>query len=167
MSQDSMDQKRMLPLPLALTAAAIVLIDRLTKFAVVRNMSEMDSIPIIPGVFNLTYVRNPGAAFGLLPYKTIFFIIITLAVVGLIVFFAGRLREGGLAYQIAFGLMLGGALGNLWDRLHGGLVIDFLDFRVWPVFNIADSSLVVGVLVFAYLVLKSPEPGAEHKGGRP
>ncbi len=157
----------MSPLPLAITAAAIVLIDRLTKIAVVRNMSELDSIPVIPGVFHLTYVRNPGAAFGLLPNRTVFFIIVTLAVVALIVFFAGRLGKDGLAYQIALGLMLGGALGNLWDRLHGGLVIDFLDFRVWPVFNVADSSLVVGVLLFAYLVLRSPEPGVAGKGGQP
>lgn len=157
----------MSPLPLAITAAAIVIIDRLTKLAVVKYMSEMESIPIIPGVFHLTYVRNPGAAFGLFPNKTLFFILITLAVVVLIVFFAGRLAKDGLAYQIALGLMLGGALGNLWDRLHGGLVVDFLDFRVWPVFNIADSSLVIGVLLFAFLIIRSPEPGAGRKEGPP
>lgn len=158
----------MSPLPLFI-ATAVLLADRLTKIAVARNMAEFDSIPVIPGVFHLTYIRNPGAAFGLLPNRTSFFVVISLVVVALILLFAGRLSKGGPAYQIALGMMLGGALGNLWDRLHGGLVIDFLDFRVWPVFNVADSSLVVGVLLFAYLVIRSPgpEPRAEKKEGRP
>jgi len=155
----------MSPLPFVITAAIVLVVDRLTKLAVIRRMAEFDSIPVIPGVFNLTYVRNPGAAFGLLPNRTSFFVFVSLVVIGLIVVFAGRFGRGNLARQVALGLILGGAIGNLWDRLHSGLVVDFLDFRVWPVFNIADSSLVIGVFLLAYLIIRSPggEPGAGRK----
>ncbi|HEY3316472.1 MAG TPA: signal peptidase II [Bacillota bacterium] len=153
-------------LPLGLVALAVIVLDRLSKAIVVRKMAEFQSIPVIPGVFHLTYVRNPGAAFSLLPDKTGFLVVVGLVVVVGIVVFGPRLVRMGAVYAATLGLILGGTLGNLWDRLRGGLVVDFLDLRVWPVFNVADSSLVVGVLILSYLIIRAPD-GGPLAGDRP
>lgn len=131
----------------------VFLLDRATKFAVVRLMDFGQTIPVIPGVFQLRFVLNSGAAFGILQGKRIFFILITLAVVVLILLYARQVRDNSLL-QAAFGLQLGGALGNMVDRVATGEVIDFLDFHIWPVFNIADTALVIGVALFALDVVR-------------
>lgn len=123
----------------------VLFFDQLTKFWVQNSMLPRDSIPLIPGVFHLTYVQNTGAAFGFLRGKTLFFIVVAVLVLGFIIFLAPRLSREKPLLGLVFGLLLGGALGNLIDRIRFGYVIDFLDFRVWPVFNIADMAIVVGV----------------------
>ena len=122
----------------------VLFFDQLTKFWVQNSMLPRDSIPLIPGVFHLTYVQNTGAAFGFLRGKTLFFIVVAVLVLGFIIFLAPRLSREKPLLGLVFGLLLGGALGNLIDRIRFGYVIDFLDFRVWPVFNIADMAIVVG-----------------------
>ena len=100
---------------------------------------------MIPGIFHLTLVYNPGIAFGLFrQYENILLIIITLSLVVLF-FWATRLTRSSHLLRTALALILGGATGNWLDRIRIGAVIDFFDFRVWPVFNVADSSISVGV----------------------
>lgn len=133
---------------LYLISLGVFLVDRATKFAVVRVMELGQTIPVIPGVFQLRYILNPGAAFGILQGQRYFFILTTLAVVVLILIYARQVRDNNLL-QVSFGLQLGGAAGNLIDRISTGEVVDFFDVHIWPVFNIADSALVIGVILFA------------------
>jgi signal peptidase II len=112
---------------------------------------------VIANVFHITYWRNPGAAFGILAYRTEFFIIIgTLVAVGIIIALL-KLPPGKHLLKVALAMLLGGAIGNLIDRVRIGYVIDFFDFRIWPVFNIADSAIVIGVILLAWFLLVMPE----------
>lgn len=132
-------------------AGLVLLLDQITKLAVRRYLLPGESLPILPGIFHLSYVQNPGAAFGILKYQTGFFVGIAALVVVAIVFYAPRVDPGLLSLALA--LELGGALGNLIDRLRFGYVVDFLDFRIWPVFNVADMAIVIGVgLIFLHLL---------------
>ena len=133
--------------------AAAFLSDVISKKAVRTLMVPGESIPIIRNVFHITYVMNPGAAFGLFAYRTRYFILVTIAVVAAIVLFGRVLSRDNRWLQMSLGLQLGGALGNLADRLAVGMVTDFLDFRIWPVFNLADTAIVIGVALFAVEVL--------------
>lgn len=119
--------------------------DQLAKNIIQKVMSEGQSIPVFP-FFYLTYTHNPGAAFGLFAYRTSILIIITILV---IVIMAAILQVRPIAgkkrlIRIGIGLIIGGALSNLVDRLQFGLVIDYLDFRIWPVFNLADTAIFIG-----------------------
>lgn len=132
-----------------LTGAAVLALDLGSKWLVESRMALHQSIPVIEGFFHITYIRNPGAAFGLLAHQRELFIAFALAAaVGILVYSRrAEARRGILPY--ALGMILGGALGNLVDRIRYGTVVDFLDFfwRNWhyPVFNLADSAIVVGV----------------------
>ena len=139
----------------------IISIDQITKFLVTRNLFYNQSVPVIKGVFYLTRIHNRGAAFGILRNQVPLFIITSLLAVTLIYF---NLKEHSQkkSYRIALSLILAGALGNLIDRAFLGYVIDFLDFRVWPVFNVADSAITVGAIVLGWLLLRS-EKKAEVK----
>lgn len=131
------------------TGAVVFLLDMIAKKVVRTLMTPNQSIPVIPGVFHLTYVLNPGAAFGLFAQRTNYFIAVSVVVIALILLFGNRLARGNRVLQAGFGLMLGGAVGNLVDRVVAGKVTDFMDFRIWPVFNVADASIVIGVGLFA------------------
>lgn len=128
-----------------LLAALVFGLDRLTKALVAAQMAAGQSIPVIPGFFHFTFILNPGAAFGIFRNQTAFFVIVTLAVIITILYFVYKLPTCNKFLCWGFGLELGGALGNLVDRLLYGKVIDFFDFQVWPVFNIADIAIVAGV----------------------
>lgn len=137
-----------------LIALAIVLTDQATKAIVVRSMRLGQSIAIVPGYLDLTFVLNPGAAFSLLAtlperIRNPFFILISVAAVVLIVVYHARHLRGHRLATVSLGLILGGAVGNLIDRIRLGVVVDFLDAHVhqyhWPVFNVADSAISVGV----------------------
>lgn len=156
-----------------LISLVIVLLDQLTKLLVVWSMRLGRNIPIVPGFFDLTFVLNPGAAFSLfatLPewIRNPFFILISVAAAVLIVAYRSRyLRENRLA-SVSLALILGGAIGNLIDRLRYGVVVDFLDAHIyqyhWPIFNVADSAISVGVtLLFIEMLL---EWRRERKGSR-
>jgi len=142
--------------------ALIVILDRVSKIIVQNNMQIGESIGVIPGFFHITYILNSGAAFGMLSGKRWFFIIISLIVIGGIIFFLNKVPKEHRAIRFCMGLIGGGALGNMYDRIFIGQVVDFLDFRVWPevwsyIFNIADSSLVVGSILLAWLIYKQPD----------
>lgn len=139
---------------LYIIAALVFVLDRLTKILVINSMFLGNSVKVLPDIFHITLVLNNGAAFGLFKDKNIFFLPVSLFVITLIILYARR--RGSSMYFImssALGLILGGAAGNLADRLRYGHVIDFLDFRVWPVFNIADSAISIGVAILVLKVL--------------
>lgn len=136
-------------------ALIIVFLDQLTKFFVTRNFSLYQSVPVIKGVFHLTLVHNRGAAFGILKGQAPLFIFT--AVIAIIMIYAG-LRNGAhkklSVSTISLSFILAGAIGNLIDRILLGYVIDFLDFRVWPVFNVADSAITIGAILLGWSILK-------------
>ncbi len=137
-----------------ITILTILSLDQLTKFVISRNLSTFESVPVIPRVFHLTLVANRGAAFGILKNQTLLFISTSLLAVVLISFALMDKRQKGF-YNLSLSLILAGALGNLIDRLRFGYVIDFLDFRIWPVFNIADSAITVGAILLGWSILKN------------
>ncbi len=137
-------------------AAGVFALDQVSKLVIDTLMHTGQSIPVIDGIFHLTYVRNPGAAFGILPYRTGFFVLATLVVTVLILIYYRQLPDGHQYLRAALALQLGGALGNLTDRVRLGAVIDFLDFRVWPVFNLADIAIVTGVGLLILDLVRSP-----------
>lgn len=130
-------------------AAGIVALDFVTKRVVERLMFEGQSIPLIHGLFSLTFVRNPGAAFSLFQNKTTFLVITAAILASAIIFFGRRLTGGDRLLEMALGLVLGGAVGNLIDRLTTGLVVDFFELPNFPVFNFADIAIVSGACLFA------------------
>ena len=144
--------------------AAIVVIDQLTKIIVDRTMPLHHSIPLVDGLFNLTYVRNTGAAFGIFSgsheaFRLPFLIVVSVVAIGFIFVMLRRLRDGetGLASALAF--ILGGAIGNLIDRLIYREVIDFLDVYWsnyhWPAFNVADSFITIGVTITLFYLIRA------------
>ena len=152
-----------------LIAALVVALDQAAKWAVAKNITLHDGIQIIPGFFRLTHVENRGAAFGLFADSPsewkiaalVLFSIVALAIVSVLLW---RNNHSMNSTGIGLALILGGAVGNLWDRLLSGRVVDFLLFYVgqyqWPAFNVSDSAIVVGagLLVIEILFGKSPAP---------
>lgn len=131
----------------------IVVLDQLVKWFVFHEMFPGMSIPVIPRIFHITFVLNPGAAFGILAHQRSFFIVMGIAIVILSGVFSSYIRRQCRMFRWGTALLLGGALGNLIDRVRFGHVIDFFDFRIWPVFNIADIAIVLGVCVIIYTLL--------------
>ena len=128
----------------ALLALLVAGIDQAVKALVLRTLPPDASVPLIPGVLSLTYVRNTGIAFGLLSGVPLAVTVLAaLTVVFLIVYNEGHWLRDPLS-RAAAGLLLGGAAGNLSDRFRLGYVVDYLDLRVWPVFNLADTAVVCG-----------------------
>jgi signal peptidase II len=119
------------------------------------KLAEGQSMPLVDNIFYLTYVRNPGAAFGMLPYRTAFFVVVTILVMAGIILFFRFIPDNRLLLKYGFSIQLGGAAGNFIDRLRFGHVIDFFDFRVWPVFNVADIAIMIGVGILIIQLLKS------------
>lgn len=136
---------------------AAFLVDQSSKAAVQILMYLGESIPVAPPVFYLTYIMNPGAAFGLLAYQTSLFVTVTVLLVAGVLLGYRKLPPGRNLLRYGLGLVLGGALGNLADRLRYGQVVDFLDFRVWPVFNLADTAIVIGACFLVWELLKDIE----------
>ena len=128
-------------------ALLVFLGDQATKWIVLTRMELGESIPLLEGVFHFTSHRNRGAAFGILQDQRWFFIIITLVVVGFIIFYLRKVGQDKRMLSYSLALILGGAVGNFLDRLLTGEVVDFLDFTLinFPIFNIADSAIVIGV----------------------
>jgi len=122
----------------------IVLSDQVVKFFIRSSMNIGDSISVIKNIFHITYVTNYGAGFGIMQGKTSLLIWFSIIVIGIILFYYDKIQEKK-SLHIFSGLILGGTISNLIDRLLFGFVIDFLDFRIWPVFNIGDSCICIGV----------------------
>lgn len=134
-----------------------VALDQLTKYLVVTNLGLYEAwapFPALAKWFDIHYVTNTGAAFGLFRSGGLFLKIVAIVVSLVILFYYRHVPDGQWLLRISLGLQLGGSLGNLTDRLRVGHVVDFLDFRVWPVFNVADASIVCGVALLALLLLR-------------
>jgi len=146
--------------------------DRISKALVLRYLPvghSWNPIPSLRRWVSITHVVNSGAAFGLFPdYGTLFVVIAVVVVVAIVAYYRYLPTDRWLV-RVSLGLQLGGALGNLLDRLRYGYVVDFIDFKIWPVFNLADSAIVVGVAILAYYLLREQEvreePATQERTG--
>ena len=151
-------------------AATVVAFDQWTKRLAEVHLLESGArsmpVPLVGDYLRLTYVENRGAAFGLFQDQTVFFVVVGVVVIGVIAVSYRYLPRSGLLLHLALGLQLGGAIGNLIDRIRQGYVVDFVDFGYqtnwWPVFNVADASIVIGVGLLA-LSMWRQQPPAEPK----
>ena len=128
------------------TALIIIIIDQLSKFLVKTNFELSQTLPLISNIFHLTYIHNSGAGFGILQQQRWVLIFVSIIVIGFILYYLDKINGKEILLQLLFGFILGGTIGNLIDRVIYGYVVDFLDFRVWPVFNFADSFVTIGVI---------------------
>lgn len=136
----------------------IIGLDQLTKFIFNNNLVLNSPNPVIKGFFYLTLVHNRGAAFGILKNQLLLFILSSIFAIILIYLNLKNSKQNNKLSlnNLALGLILSGAIGNLIDRLFLGYVVDFLDFRVWPVFNVADSAITIGAVLLGWSLLKDP-----------
>ncbi len=159
---------------LLLVTAVVLLLDQFSKYMVEAFLplyTSWSPWPSLAHLFQFTHATNTGAAFGIFPGGSLVFTLVALAVVLFILVYNYTLPGGQWLLRLGLGLQLGGALGNLLDRLRLGHVTDFLDFGPWPVFNLADTAIVVGVVVLAWLMLqewradaaRSAKAGAERQ----
>ncbi len=162
----------MTPLIIAL---AVILLDQASKEWVRGAFSLHESVPLIPGFFNLTYIRNTGAAWGMFSGQNLALSLLAVVMLALLVVFRRRLLPSGLLHRIVLGLLCGGIVGNLLDRLRLDYVTDYLDFyfREWhfPSFNVADSAICIGVGIYILgtVFAKPPRPscGEPHEQASP
>ena len=146
---------------LLLAAATVYAVDQASKAVVAATLDVGARVPVLGDLLVLTHARNRGAAFSLLQGETLLFVAVTVFALGMIVFFHRSFRDRGLWLHAVLGLQLGGALGNLTDRLRQGYVVDFLSAGIgdlrWPTFNVADASLVIGIGILAVYLLRTPD----------
>ncbi len=144
-------------------SSAVLALDQVTKFLIEKTMSLHESIELIPNFIHITYLRNTGAAFGFLAggrsaLRMVFFILISAVAIGCISYLLKTLRPQQKTMIVSLSLILGGALGNLADRLRMGEVIDFIDLHWyhvhWPAFNVADSAISIGVILLFIQLLR-------------
>ncbi len=157
---------------LTIVVSGIIILDQASKFYIEQTMRLHQSRVIIEGLFNLTHIRNPGAAFGILAdhengVRTLFLTGVGLLAVLLLAFYFTRSPEEAWLSHLSFALILGGAFGNLLDRIRLGAVVDFLDFYVgqfhWPAFNVADSSISVGLTLLVILSFVKRKRHKDHE----
>lgn len=129
----------------------IFLIDQISKVLIIKSFRVRASLPIIKDFFYLTYTHNTGAAFSILTGRRLFLIITTFIVIMFIIYYLMKNKITSKLELVSFSLIIGGSLGNLFDRIIRGYVVDFLDFRIFsynfPIFNLADTFIVIGVLL--------------------
>ncbi len=130
------------------TALAVAFLDQLTKLIVESSIRE-NSFLIIADFLYLTHLRNTGSVFGIFKNMNLFFAVFTLAVIAWIIYYYRKMPDNKLA-KTGYAMLLGGASGNLIDRALFGGVTDFIDFRFWPAFNIADSALTMGIIMLLF-----------------
>jgi signal peptidase II len=149
-----------------LGATAIIILDQITKAAIVAKFIKHESYAVIDGFFNLVYVMNPGAAFGFLAnmsetFRYIFFIGITLVVILCIIYYIVKSKQQNRLMVISLALIFAGAVGNLIDRVRFGAVVDFLDVYIgtahWPAFNVADSAISIGAMLMIWEMIMKRE----------
>ncbi|MDD5561203.1 MAG: signal peptidase II [Candidatus Omnitrophica bacterium] len=132
--------------------SSVILLDQLSKFAAVKFLQLNTPVSLIKDFLYITLVYNRGAAFGMLKDQVLLFIAVSFFVI-LFIFRHLKNKKNPAIFKICLSLILAGAIGNLIDRLRFGYVIDFLDLRFWPVFNLADSALTIGALLLSWEIL--------------
>src|SRR5688572_25976367 len=155
-------------LPYLFLVISTLLLDRWTKSLIQAQFNLYESVSVIDGFFNITYVRNTGVAFGMFssissPLKSILLSVFAAGAAAAVITYSYRSPLRNRLLQGALALILGGALGNLFDRLAYGYVVDFLEFYIgsyhWPAFNIADSAISSGVVLLAVEIFRNEAPG--------
>ena len=139
---------------LTLTTILVFFSDWLSKFLVQRNLSPGESYPLLKGILSLTHCKNPGAFLGLISGQSLLLISASFAIIILVAIIWLKVMRGQWQYEVSLGMILGGILGNLGDRIGRGVVIDFVDFHFWPVFNLADVFLCIGVGIIIFRLIK-------------
>ena len=137
----------------ALSFLLILALDQLSKAYIVHTLLPGEGWAVVRDIFHITYVQNPGAAFGILEYQRWFFVIAGLVLIGLFLHYYPRLRTTTPWLHYGCIAMLAGAVGNMLDRVRLSYVVDFFEFRIWPVFNIADIAIVLGVGSMIYAIV--------------
>ena len=130
-----------------------LVLDQLLKYWIRSNMTIGQSIPVISGIFHITYIENPGAAFGILANHRILFLLLTIAITGIMVYLYLSLRNKKSLAALSLGLVISGAVGNFIDRFLRGTVTDMFDFQIWPIFNIADICICIGIAILCYVLI--------------
>ncbi len=130
-----------------------LVLDQLLKYWIRSNMTIGQSIPVISGIFHITYIENPGAAFGILANHRILFLLLTIAITGVMFYLYLSLRSKKSLAALSLGLVISGAAGNFIDRFLRGTVTDMFDFQIWPIFNIADICICVGIALLCYVLI--------------
>jgi signal peptidase II len=162
-------------LPYLLLVVAVVLLDQATKALVVRSIGLHEYVPVVDGLLSLSHVRNRGAAFGLLsdwdlPYQSALLAVLSLCALLAIGAYFAHLPASARLPRLALALVLGGAVGNVIDRVRLGFVVDFVHvyWRAyqWPDFNVADSAITIGVALLLIDILRSPHPAARGTAER-
>jgi signal peptidase II len=152
---------------LVVVAGLIIITDQITKAIILKSMPLYHSVPVIPGFFNITHIHNPGGAFGFLAnqssnLRAVVFLLISALAVGLIFWFYKNTPKTHPWLATAFAMIFGGAIGNLIDRIRFGKVVDFLDVYLghlhWPAFNVADSAIVIGIVIFIFHLIFNKLP---------
>lgn len=136
-------------------ALLVVLVDQATKYFVVQHFAVGESVPVLENIFHWTFILNRGAAFGMLEGSRWLFVVIALAVIGGVLYLRKEIEQSGVLACMGAALFTGGAVGNLIDRTLQGVVIDFFDFRIWPIFNVADIAICTGVGLIIWSILKT------------
>ena len=153
---------------LAWVAALVILVDQVSKALILNNLPMHQSVNVIEGLFDITHIRNPGGAFGLMANmsaatRMFVFLFLSSLAVGLLFYLYIKTPKTHSFLATGFAMIFGGAIGNLIDRIRFGNVVDFLDFYIgkyhWPAFNIADSAITIGIFIFVFHLLfkKMPE----------
>ena len=141
----------------------VILVDFFSKYMVSKLMTVNETINLIDNFFRITYVKNTGAAFSMFSNNTILVIIISVVIIGFLLFYIYKNKGNNKLENVSYAFILGGAIGNLIDRLVYGYVIDFLDFEILsynaPIFNLADTFIVIGVILFLINTLRSRYDG--------
>lgn len=151
----------------AVVAGLAILVDQATKAYVAAHLARHATwmpVDFIEPVFRFTHVHNTGAAFGMFPQGGTLFLVIAVAVSTVIVYYYRNLPFGGWLVRLGLALQLAGALGNVIDRVRLGYVVDFMKVTFWPVFNVADSCIVIGVLLLAFEMLREEWRAGRQRG---
>lgn len=147
---------------LTVVSITVVILDQISKWIIQRTIALYDVVPVMPGCFNLIHIQNPGSAFGLFAnqegiFRNFFLLIAAIIAICLVLYLYKNTPRQYPALSIGFALILGGAVGNMIDRLRLGRVTDFIDLYIgnfhWPAFNIADSAISIGMVIFGYHIV--------------
>mgnify|MGYP006293729395 FL=1 len=140
---------------LLLMVILTLLLDQVIKQIILENFYLGESFPLIKNIFHITYVKNTGAAFGILQNQTRLFSILRILIIILLLYLRKEYLEKKLLIDVSLGLIIGGALGNFIDRIWLGFVVDYIDLQIWPVFNLADSAVVIGSILMTVYIWNS------------
>ena len=170
MTEEKSRKAGKIPFPLYFViAAAVVGLDQLTKYLVLKNLTSVSTVPLIKNVLHLTYVENRGAAFGMLSNNRWVFMVISSLVIVVMTAYIVINRRGGVLGNVAVAFVLGGGIGNMIDRIWRGFVVDFIDFRLinFYVFNAADSFVCVGCGLLIFVLIRNELAARRAKKNRP